>query len=132
MGINLDARVSHQTSHARKTSTIHLKGGVTRGTCNVDFSRNNVSRKIEHCCEFLTASFFVAESNVARKNRPRHHVTWCSILRSTLLREKSTLQVVPCNTALKEHCHGDFSPIFYKAGLKTWLLLLIHKVHLKH
>ena len=28
--------------------------------------------------------------------------------------------------ALKGHCHGDFSAIFNKAGLKPWLSAIAH------
>jgi len=49
----------------------------------------NPSQKLATCCRVKSCA----------KNRPRYHVTRRSIFRATMLREKSSLQVVPCNTA---------------------------------
>ena len=83
---------------------LNLKAVLHRATCNNNFSRNNVARKIEHRCEFLNSNQKLATRcrvKCCAKNRLRHHVTRCSIFRATLWREKSTLQVAPCNTALR-------------------------------
>ena len=78
-----------------------LKGGVTR---------DNLQRRFfaQQCCAKNRTplrvfepksknSQRVAESTVTRKIGDRHHVKRCSIFR-----EKLTLQVVPCNTALTQ------------------------------
>ena len=103
---------------AQTTLQLAFKAVLHGTTCNVNFSRNNVARKIEHRCEFLNSNQKLATRcrvKCCAKNRPRHHVTRRSIFRATMLRKKSTLQVVPCNAAFKEARKGFWRALAFIA-----------------
>ncbi len=80
------------------------------------FIRANFQIIIILSCEVLTWVQKLArrcQEKSCAKNRPWYHVTRCSIFRATLLRKKSLLQVVPCNTAFYSSLVMVSSYIYY-------------------
>ena len=71
-------------------------GGVHGTTCNVDFSRSNIGRKIEHRCEFL---------NFNKKT--------LNVSPSQMLREKSSS--APCYTVFDSKLSVFTAHVIYKA-----------------
>ena len=117
-----------QSNEPIKARSKYIKAVLHGTTCNVNFSRNNVARIIEHRVTWCRGRFFaqhlirqrVASFWFGFKNSKRF-----SIFFPTVLRGKSTLQVVPCNTALKAtKSSGKRAPVtrvwlwsYYKANL---------------